>query len=453
VDDDSASVTQNQFYIAEAKNNGSTSTFYVDGTDKTADPSPVGTPGTVYLGSGGSGPTEPLGGDIAEVIIYNRALSNPERNAVGGYLESKYALTTAYPTPPSLGIVLENPPDNNVFSSGSGLSATCTVANGTANYTVKFYMKKLSDTSFTQVGTDQTAASPSFSQSLGSPLAAGTYKIYATVTDSTTPTPLSATSVTNTFAVDGSGLYPSLSLPVTSGNVLWLKANDGVTVDAAGVVTQWDDKSGNGKNCTQATLAKRPVRVLNVTNGYPAVWFDNDDRSFGSTYKAADGMTSALNLSAPYTVFIVFNRTVAASASRRAIQGSNNWLIGPFGGKVKHFAGGFVDNDSVSVTQNQFYIAEAKNTSSASTFYVGGVNKTSGGGNVGAPGTVSLGGSGNYPGEPLGGYVSEVVIYNTALSDADRDKVGGYLAYKYGLTTGYPAWSPPAPSGTVFLFR
>jgi hypothetical protein len=38
-------------------------------------------------------------GDIAEIIIYDRALTTNEENEVGAYLSNKYALTTSYSTP------------------------------------------------------------------------------------------------------------------------------------------------------------------------------------------------------------------------------------------------------------------------------------------------------------------------------------------------------------------
>jgi hypothetical protein len=58
-------------------------------------------------------------------------------------------------------------------------------------------------------------------------------------------------------------------LPVTSGNLLCLKANvavyndTGVTIATNGqTVQQWNDQSGNGNNFAQATAIYRPVFVV-----------------------------------------------------------------------------------------------------------------------------------------------------------------------------------------------
>jgi len=41
------------------------------------------------------------------------------------------------------------------------------------------------------------------------------------------------------------------------------------------------------------------------------------------------------------------------------------------------------------------------------------------------------------------GEMAEILIYNTQLSGADEDEVGGYLAWKYGLSTAYSYTMPP----------
>jgi len=50
------------------------------------------------IGDNAVGNGAQFNGDIAELLIYNRALTSEEAAKVGGYLTSKYGLTTAYPT-------------------------------------------------------------------------------------------------------------------------------------------------------------------------------------------------------------------------------------------------------------------------------------------------------------------------------------------------------------------
>jgi hypothetical protein len=83
--------------------------LFVDGTLDTLS-GPVGsfTPTLVddiLIGTDGIGAS--LDGDIAEVLIFNRALTASEHNDVGFYLEDKYGLDTAYyvPEPASLALL------------------------------------------------------------------------------------------------------------------------------------------------------------------------------------------------------------------------------------------------------------------------------------------------------------------------------------------------------------
>jgi hypothetical protein len=47
-------------------------------------------------------------GNIAELVIFDRVLSDSEANEVGSYLQDKYGITGAYaiPEPSSLGLLL-----------------------------------------------------------------------------------------------------------------------------------------------------------------------------------------------------------------------------------------------------------------------------------------------------------------------------------------------------------
>jgi methionine-rich copper-binding protein CopC len=76
-------------------------------------------------------------GDIAEVLVYNRALSAVESEQVGGYLTAKYAMTTSYGPPV---ISTYSPADNATgVAVGADLVATFSepIAKGTGNIMIR----------------------------------------------------------------------------------------------------------------------------------------------------------------------------------------------------------------------------------------------------------------------------------------------------------------------------
>ncbi len=75
----------------------STAEGFLDGAGVgTAANSSTETPVALNIGSYNRGEKDFLSGDLAELIIFNRVLTTGERNEVGAYLETKYALTTDY---------------------------------------------------------------------------------------------------------------------------------------------------------------------------------------------------------------------------------------------------------------------------------------------------------------------------------------------------------------------
>lgn len=56
---------------------------------------------------------------------------------------------------------------------------------------------------------------------------------------------------------------------------LWLRADLGVTI-VSGRVSSWADQSGNGRDATQATAALRPILVANEINGESVIRFASD---------------------------------------------------------------------------------------------------------------------------------------------------------------------------------
>jgi hypothetical protein len=232
---------------------------------------------------------------------------------------------------------------------------------------------------------------------------------------------------------------PAVTSPQLDASLrLWLDASytqgilDENAVDAnndsfTGNVATWQDRSGNGNDATQGTIANQPTYQSGVVNLQNGVRFDATD----------DGMTTGLTLSsAPYTVFALYNWDNTAPAFRRAVQGSNNWLIGPYNGHASHYAGtDFVSAGVSPAIQNQFYLATALNSGAASTFLVDGANRTTNSAPTGSPGTISLGAAGAFA-EPLDGEMVEVLAYDKVLSQSELSQVGLYFNNKYGLKNG-----------------
>ncbi|MFM6254192.1 MAG: hypothetical protein ACKPEQ_34470, partial [Dolichospermum sp.] len=70
-------------------------------------------------------------------------------------------------------------------------------------------------------------------------------------------------------------LGKKLLTPAQISTDLWLDAADSSTITLNGsTVSQWNDKSGNGRNAIQATATNQPAYTANGLNGKPVLTFD-----------------------------------------------------------------------------------------------------------------------------------------------------------------------------------
>lgn len=66
--------------------------------------------------------------------------------------------------------------------------------------------------------------------------------------------------------------------PLSLSPALWLDASDAATITSSGgLVSQWNDKSGNGRNFTQGTASNQPTTGATTQNGRNVVTFDGGD--------------------------------------------------------------------------------------------------------------------------------------------------------------------------------
>jgi hypothetical protein len=263
--------------------------------------------------------------------------------------------------------------------------------------------------------------------------------------------------------------------PSMISTALWLDAADATTVTTvSGAVSQWNDKSGNGRNATQGTAGNRPVYQASAQNGLNAVRFtaaSSHSLSAGTTSTwdfLHDGNSSSVFIVArvrstgdnPNTIHCYLSTGAAATSSRgysiayddTASDSKNNALHI----KVARGSTAFSvsDNTNDKITPGTYHILSS---------YVDADNATAGnrsasridgsaafGSNVSTfpPSTsnsnyaLTLGRDLRENTLDFTGDICEVLIFNTQPDTLDRQKLEGYLANKWGLTANLPADHP-----------
>ena len=234
-----------------------------------------------------------------------------------------------------------------------------------------------------------------------------------------------------------------------SGLQLWLDASDATTlydatiggslVTADGAVKRWEDKSGNDRHATEATNS--PVRKAAEQNGLDALFFDGINDGLGIQYNIV-----GLN---EITIFAVAKN--AGTLDDTPIFFGNYGSTGGAGGLFVQLG---VNDTAVAVGGRPTNKGDAYNTAQSGsesldfTVATGIVSN----GNVSArTNGTSLAtynaSAGNLVGESVleigripafslfyKVYLAEIIVYNFALSDTDREAVENYLMSKWGIS-------------------
>ena len=232
-----------------------------------------------------------------------------------------------------------------------------------------------------------------------------------------------------------------------SGCITWLDMADASTlydattggslVAADAAIARIDDKSGTGRHVTQSTGSYRPIRKLAQQNGLATAKFDGVD----------DAMSGVLNLgrsgNPAFSVFWVCKKLVAGGGC----------VLGWGDVFVALASSGIYDDGSTIAWayagSNQYYISaigtasfhqfsslkSAGQISTTSTVRKDGVSVATSGHSTNTPNITDspfvIGRLANYLANKLNGHIGEVLVYDTKLSDADRDSVESYLNTKW----------------------
>ena len=261
---------------------------------------------------------------------------------------------------------------------------------------------------------------------------------------------LGSTEITKAY-LGASEVYSSLWTPAElTGLALWLDADDASSITLNGsTVSQWDDKSGNDRNVSQATAANQPTYLATGFNSLPTIDFDGS----GDFLKNASYEPTSASL----TCFIVYSLDVIGGTFILVQKTGGLFEInGGFGGSYTNitFTGAGPDNPSQGFddanptgTNRIIGIQYDGNGNAPSDFSarLDGVAQSIV--NSAALGYQSETGFtiGHRPVQNISsfnGKISELIYTENQLSLLDQQKLEGYLAHKWGLTANLPADHP-----------
>ncbi len=221
------------------------------------------------------------------------------------------------------------------------------------------------------------------------------------------------------FDVSGETSFVDSGAGMFSSGADVLPWDDGA-IAADFAISQWNDQSGLNNHATALGASQSALWQPSVANGRPVLRFDS-----------VTGYTTPLVLTPPCTLCAVYTLNGAGDLARRAVQGSNNWLIGPYGPLHDFYDGVF--SGGPALVRGQFVAQAAWQDGSVSRNFVNGAFAGSALGAGDGPGTVALG-AGGLIGEGLEGDLAEVIAYDSALSEINLANVWSYLAAKYELS-------------------
>lgn len=248
-----------------------------------------------------------------------------------------------------------------------------------------------------------------------------------------------------------------------SALALWLDAADASTITLNGsTVSQWNDKSGNGRNVSQATAANQPTFTASGLNGKPVLTFDGADWLFnanpgalirnvaGGTVAGVVNYTNATIQRIPIATMIGTGAGVRLAAGLQAA-GTTNILSRRLDAEAG--ASSVASPPAYTNGTNLIQVGVARYSAGALDQFVNGVAggtgtfPSSGNSSDTDSATLVIGGTSTDDGVTLNGnqmlgFVGEVVYTNTALSATDRQRLEGYFAWKWGLEASLPAGHP-----------
>ena len=232
---------------------------------------------------------------------------------------------------------------------------------------------------------------------------------------------------------------------------LWFDAADASTITLNGsTVSQWNDKSGNSRNISQATTANQPT----YSSVNSEIVFDGSNDILSNASVGAADLVSVTIITVmkmnsgggTEDVLMGIGETSSTGRIRAFYRGPNQTTVG--------FAGWAADVGTSTHSWDiggGYHIFSGWNTALGASSNVrlsrDGVTPTvysTSGSLVASINGFSVG---SLRGGAVGNYysaisVKEIVVLYSAVTDTDRQLIEGYLAWKWGLSANLPSDHP-----------
>ena len=255
---------------------------------------------------------------------------------------------------------------------------------------------------------------------------------------------------------------PGYGAPL-AGMAVWLDGSDTSTVVGSAPVTAWNDKSGAGKHVTTTIGTNGTITSGATINGHNAVSFPNGKGLLNTTYTNGGPDTTLFVLMRhANAAWGVSEGPISSSSGGSDVNTPTAWAISSFFGSaaIWRYNGTFFSGITLPGADGNSPFVWSGAFDSAGTRYLVGVissNQTSEA--EGTPGfngnfainELLVGGRLSTPTNGdnwCNGDIGEVLIYNTFLSDTDRNSVGEYLSNKW-LNASSPAYATIASATTT----
>jgi hypothetical protein len=245
----------------------------------------------------------------------------------------------------------------------------------------------------------------------------------------------------------------AFAAPWTPANIttaLWVDANDSSTItQSGGVVSQWDDKSGNARHLAQVLVAQNPTYDATGFNSLPTIkglassfqrlrttgnvsGFSGGSSLWGIAVGTMESGTSSFGRLLSFGAVGVNDFNNAARTALILRNGAANQL--------QAFRNAGLSTANISLDTPSIFGSVFNGTNHI--FYLDGTaaSAVSSTGNFTSTPQLTIFNDSSSAGWT--GKCSEFILGDTTLSSADRERIEGYLAHKWALTGSLPGGHP-----------